>query len=166
MTRKLGMSNAATNLHVPAGKDLYQNHNAKIWGLIPINIKVSSADSGGAFFVFQHNNMGKGGPPRHIHFAQDEWFYAVAGEFIAEIGDKRYVLKPGDSLFAPRMIAHAWACCSNTPGTIITAVSPAGTFEQFIVDTTKYPTLPPQADIEKAFEDHNMKIVGPPLKVD
>lgn len=154
------------NLHVPAGKDLYQQHDAKIWGLIPLHIKVSTSDSGGSLFAFQHTNMGKGGPPRHIHFEQDEWFYAIAGEFIAEVGDKRYTLKPGDSLLAPRMIAHAWACCSNTPGTLITTVTPAGTFEQFIRDTTKSPTLPPMDEIEKAFNAHNMKIVGPPLKVD
>ena len=28
----------------------------------------------------------KGGPARHLHYDQDEWFYAVEGEFIIEVG--------------------------------------------------------------------------------
>ena len=64
------------------------------------------------------------------------------------------------------MIPHAWAHISSQPGTLITLVSPAGTFETFIRDTTKFSTLPSQAEIERAFEMHGMKAVGPPLAVD
>jgi quercetin dioxygenase-like cupin family protein len=151
-------------VYVAAGKDRYDHNQAMIWGLIPLSIRVSTKDTGGELFVFQHTDMGKGGPPRHIHFAQDEWFYAVKGEFAMEIGEEKFRLKPGDSILAPRMISHAWACVSD-PGTLITSLTPAGTFEKFITDTTKYPTLPSPEDIAKAFADHGMKVVGPPLKV-
>ena len=153
-------------VHVAVGKDRFKEEGLMIWGLIPLATKVSAQDTGGELFVFQHTSMGKGGPPRHVHHAQDEWFYVVAGEFAAEIGEEKFLLKPGDSLFAPRKVPHAWAHVSDQPGTLITAVSPAGTFETFIRETTKHATLPPPEEVAKAFEAHGMTVVGPPLEID
>ena len=151
--------------HVPAGKDRDGEHQRKIWGLIPLATKVSSKDTGGSLYIFEHRNMGKGGPPKHVHHDQDEWFYVIAGEFAVEVGDQKYRLKPGDSLFAPRRVPHAWAHIADTPGTIITIASPADTFETFLVDTTKHPTLPSEQEIANAFAAHNMTVVGPPLAI-
>jgi quercetin dioxygenase-like cupin family protein len=135
-----------------------------IWGLIPLAIKVSGEDTGGELLVFQHTSMGRGGPPRHVHHAQDEWFHVVSGEFTAEIGDEKFILRAGDSLFAPRGVPHAWAHV-GTPGegTLITTVTPVGTFEAFIRDTTRHPTVPPEDEVARTFEKHNMTVVGPPL---
>lgn len=153
-------------IYVPAGKDRFAEHELKIWGLIPLAIKVSAQDTGGALLLFVHEKMGKGGPPRHVHFAQDEWFHVIEGEYAFEIGEEKYRLHPGDSLFAPRQIPHAWANISDKPGTLMTMVSPAGTFEAFILDTTKHAVLPSPEEIAKAFADHEMKVVGPPLAVE
>jgi quercetin dioxygenase-like cupin family protein len=153
-------------VHVPQGSDRSSQNKLMIWGLIPLAVKVSSKDTGGSLFVFEHEDMCKGGPPRHIHQEQDEWFYVLAGRYVMEIADKRYELKPGDSLLAPRKIPHAWACVSDEPGTLITAVTPAGSFEDFILDTTRHPKLPSPDEIAKAFRAHGMTVVGPPLKVD
>lgn len=138
-----------------------------IWGLMPLAIKLSSDDTGGELLVFQHANMARGGPPRHVHHAQDEWFYVVAGEFIAEIGNERFTMRAGDSLFAPRQVPHAWAHVGLPgTGTLITTVSPAGTFERFIRDTTLLPTQPSEQDMARTFQEHNMTVLGPPLKID
>jgi mannose-6-phosphate isomerase-like protein (cupin superfamily) len=153
-------------VRVAVGCDRHEKDGAMIWGLIPLAIKLSSNDTAGELLVFQHANMGKGGPPRHVHHAQDEWFYVVAGEFAAEVGDEKFTLRPGDSLFAPRQVPHAWAHVCDKPGTLITTVTPAGTFEKFIRETTLHPTLPSPEDIARAFAAHNMTVVGPPLKVD
>jgi hypothetical protein len=37
-------------------------------------------------YIFEHTNMGKGGPPRHLHYEQDEWFFAIKGDFAMEVG--------------------------------------------------------------------------------
>ncbi len=92
-------------LHVPSGKDRSEEE-LKIWGTIPLQIKVSTEDTDGALFVFEHADMGKGGPPRHFHHEQDEWFYVIEGDFAFEVGDERFTLGPGDSLLAPRMVPH------------------------------------------------------------
>lgn len=151
---------------VPAGKDRFRHENLMIWGRIPLATKVASRDTGGAFYAFQHADMAKGGPPRHVHHDQDEWFYVVAGEFVAEVGDERFTLRPGDSLYAPRAIPHAWACVSDEPGTLLTTVSPAGTFEAFIMEATRHATLPSREKIAEAFERNGMTVLGPPLDID
>lgn len=43
--------------------------------------KLSSRDTQGQLYIFEHRNQSKGGPPRHVHFEQDEWFYVVKGEY-------------------------------------------------------------------------------------
>jgi quercetin dioxygenase-like cupin family protein len=152
-------------VHVSAGNDRFDKNQLSIWGLLPLSIKLSSKDTGGELLVFEHNGIQKGGPPRHVHFAQDEWFYVIKGEFAFEIGDQKLRLGPGETLFAPRNVPHGWAHLGGEPGTLLTTVSPAGTFETFILDTTRHPTLPSPEDVEKAFAAHGMKVVGPPLDV-
>lgn len=109
--------------------------------------------------------MGKGGPPRHLHLAQDEWFYAREGTFAFEVGDQKFTLKPGDSLFAPRMVPHVWAHVGDAPGTLLLAVQPAGTMEEFFRKSVRMPTLPTPEQANAMFAAHGMKVVGPPLSV-
>jgi quercetin dioxygenase-like cupin family protein len=152
-------------VHVSGGKDRFKEDELMIWGLLPLSIKLSAKDSGGELLVFEHNGIRKGGPPRHVHYAQDEWFYVIKGEFAFEVGDEKFRLGAGDTLFAPRNVPHGWAHVSDQPGTLLTTVSPAGTFETFILETTRHPNLPPPEEVEKAFAAHGMKVVGPPLEV-
>ena len=152
--------------HVRAGTDRFNNNGATIWGLLPLADKLSSRDTQGQLYIFEHRNQGKGGPPRHVHFEQDEWFYVVKGEYAFEIGGEKFHLTAGDTMFAPRNIAHGWASIGDEPGTLLTLVSPAGTFEEFLHETTRHSTLPPQEEIERAFAAHNMKVVGPPLDLE
>lgn len=158
------MTATTSAVFVPAGQD--RDHVSRpIWGMIPLDTKVSASDTQGSLYVFQHADMNKGGPPRHIHFHQDEWFYVLKGEFWFEVGDERYTLHAGDSLLAPRNVPHAWACVSDAPGTLMTAVTPAGTFEQFLRETTQTRTLPSPEEIARHFAAHDMEVLGPPLAV-
>jgi quercetin dioxygenase-like cupin family protein len=136
-----------------------------IWGVIPLQIKVSSKDTAGNLFVFEHADMGRGGPPRHFHYDQDEWFYVTKGEFAFLVGDERFTLRPGDSLFAPRMIPHAWAHVGDTPGTLLLAVEPAGSLEAFFMENCAMERPPTPEEAERTFAAHGMEVVGPPLEV-
>jgi mannose-6-phosphate isomerase-like protein (cupin superfamily) len=152
-------------LHVPNGKDR-SDEDLKIWGAIPLQIKVSSEDTDGALFVFEHAGMGKGGPPRHFHHEQDEWFYVIKGDFAFEVGDERFALGPGDSLLAPRIVPHGWAHVGEEPGTLLLAVQPAGSLEAFFRQGCEMTGLPTPEEADRMFADHGMKVVGPPLDVD
>jgi quercetin dioxygenase-like cupin family protein len=158
------MSTATTQRPFIPAPVAHRDRPLMIWGRIPLVPKVSSRATNGALYAFEHTDMAKGGPPRHVHHEQDEWFYVVEGEFIMEVGDQRHHLKRGDSLFAPRKIPHAWACSSDR-GSLLTTVSPAGTFETFLMETTEHATLPSPEEIAAAFEAHEMTVLGPPLAV-
>jgi mannose-6-phosphate isomerase-like protein (cupin superfamily) len=151
-------------LYVPNGRNRFEEE-LMIWGVIPLQIKVSSNDTAGSFFVFEHADMGKGGPPRHFHYEQDEWFYARKGEFAFEVGDERFMLRPGDSLFAPRMIPHAWAHVGEGPGTLLLAVQPAGSLEAFFMENCAMDRPPTPEEAERSFAAHGMRVVGPPLDI-
>jgi mannose-6-phosphate isomerase-like protein (cupin superfamily) len=154
-----------TAVPVRAGQDQFDDNGRMIWGLIPLSIKLSGKDTGGEVLMFEHRDMGKGGPPRHIHLDQDEWFYVVKGSFLFEVDGRMHRLGAGDTLFAPRNIPHGWAHVGEGPGTLLTMVSPVGAFEDFIIGTTLSPTLPSPAEVERAMADHNLMLVGPPLEL-
>jgi gentisate 1,2-dioxygenase len=89
----------------------------------------------------------------------------VKGDYAFEIGGEKFRLTAGDTMFAPRNVTHGWANVGDEPGTLL-LVSPAGTFEEFLHETTRHSALPPREEIERAFAAHNMKVVGPPLDVE
>jgi mannose-6-phosphate isomerase-like protein (cupin superfamily) len=160
-----GLAASQRALYVPNGRNRFEEE-LMIWGVIPLQIKVSSSDTAGRFFVFEHADMGNGGPPRHFHYEQDEWFYATKGEFAFEVGDERFTLRPGDSLFAPRMVPHAWAHVGDEPGTLLLAVQPAGSLEAFFMENSAMDRPPTPEEAERSFAAHGMKVVGPPLGAD
>lgn len=150
--------------HVRAGMDRLNEEGLSIWGLLPLATKLSGKDTDGQLFIFEHRDQGKGGPPRHVHHEQDEWFYVIKGEYAFEIGEQQFRATPGDTLFAPRTVPHGWACVSDEPGTLLTIVSPVGTFETFLRETTEHATLPPPDEVAKAFVAGGMTVTGPPLE--
>ena len=158
------LTRADRAVYVPNGKNRFQEE-LMIWGIIPLQIKVSGKDTNDSFFMFEHAKMGKGGPPRHFHYEQDEWFYAMEGEFAFEVGDEKFILRPGDSLFAPRMVPHVWAYVGDKPGTLLLAVQPAGSLEEFFMKSCGMTRPPTPEEAEKLFAAHGMKVVGPPLAV-
>jgi hypothetical protein len=87
------------------------------------------------------------------------------GSFAFEIGDEKFQRNTGDTVFAPRNVPHGWAHIDDEPGTLLTIVWPAGSFEAFLLETTRHAHLPPPEEVEKAFAAHDMKVVGPPLDV-
>lgn len=163
-TSTQGGARAGKGVYVPNGRDRFEEQ-LMIWGVIPLQIKISTKDSAGELFVFEHAGMGRGGPPRHFHYEQDEWFYAMKGEFAFEVGDERFTLRAGDSLFAPRMVPHVWAYVGSEPGTLLLAVQPAGSLEAFFMESCKLTSPPTPEQAEVQFAAHGMKVVGPPLDV-
>jgi quercetin dioxygenase-like cupin family protein len=128
-----------------------------------IDFKVIPQDGVG-MLILENAFESKGGPPRHLHFDQDEWFYAVEGEFIFDVGQDRFHLQPGDSLLAPRKVPHVWAHTSSSTGRILVGFTPAGQMESFF---RKYMrgNVPPPKDPE-IWRAHGMELLGPPLNVE
>ena len=127
-----------------------------------LDFKVLTNETNRALFIMENRDMVRGGPPRHIHYEQEEWFYFVEGsdEVLMEIGETKLRLKPGDSVLAPRNVPHVWAYLGQQPGRMLFAFTPAARIESFFEETSK-----PDAKVNdpSRFERHGMKLVGPPL---
>lgn len=147
-------------LRVAAGEDRFGEHRGL--GISVINFKVCPQDASG-LLILENTFRQKGGPARHLHHEQDEWFYAIEGEFIIEVGQQRIPLRPGDSLLAPRKVPHVWAYVGDARGRILIAFMPAGNMEAFFREVTKANAMPPQDP--GLWRAHGMELLGPPLSV-
>jgi quercetin dioxygenase-like cupin family protein len=132
-------------------------------GVSTIAFKVVPHDSSG-LLILENTFHARGGLARHLHYDQDEWFYALEGEFLIEVGQERRRLQPGDSLLAPRQVPHVWAYVGDRHGRILITFMPAGGMEAFFREVTKANAMPPQDP--QLWRAYGMELVGPPLAVD
>jgi mannose-6-phosphate isomerase-like protein (cupin superfamily) len=146
---------------VRAGQDRFGDPRGL--GITSLAFKVATGDAGGGLFVIEQTSRTKGGPARHLHYEQEEWFYALEGAFAVEVGGRRVDLKPGDSLLAPRRVAHTWAYTGDGVGRLLIAFTPAGQMEAFFREVTKANAMPPQNP--GLWRAYGMELVGPPLSV-
>jgi mannose-6-phosphate isomerase-like protein (cupin superfamily) len=184
-------------VRVPAGADRYGGRRG--FGTVStIDFKLVPADagplprdtSGGSDgpLVLEITHHAPGGPARHLHHGEDEWFYVLEGAFAFEVGHpacagsgglsgrdpspapdpkpepETALLGPGDSLLAPRGIPHVWASVGPARGRLLIALLPAGRLEAFFVAATAAHAVPPR-DAPDLFRAHGMELVGPPLSL-
>lgn len=145
---------------IAADEDQFEEHRGL--GVSEIKFKVTPKDSDG-IFIIENIFHKKGGPAKHLHYDQDEWFYVVEGEFTLEVGQDTFSLAPGDSVLAPRKVSHVWAYTGSQRGKILIAFMPAGKMEAFFREVTKANAMPPQDP--ELWRAHGMELLGPPLKV-
>jgi quercetin 2,3-dioxygenase len=131
-------------------------------GISTIAFKVMPENPGDPL-ILENSLKAKGGPPRHFHYDQEEWFYILEGEFQFEVGSERFHLEPGDSLLAPRRVPHAWALVGAAQGKILIAFLRSLKMEAYFREVTKANALPPQDSA--LLRVHGMELVGPPLPV-
>ena len=129
-----------------------------------LDIKISGNDTENNLAVFEQTGLSpNGGPPLHIHPFQDEWFYVIDGEYLFQVGEDKYQMKSGDTIFLPRNVQHAFIQLTDK-GKMIVSYLPAGKMEAFFQVTDKWTSPPSKEEIAKVFKDHDMKVVGEPLK--
>jgi mannose-6-phosphate isomerase-like protein (cupin superfamily) len=155
-----------TACHVPAGRDRFRGNKREVFGSRVIDTKVSTLDTDGGLSVSEIVDVEKGGPARHLHHEQEEWFYVIEGQYVIEVGEERYELGPGDSVLAPRKVAHAWAHVGEGTGRLIAALQPAGQIEAFFDELARLDSTPRREDLKRAFGSHGLEFVGPPLSIE
>ena len=79
-----------------------------------LDVKVSGSDNDGGFAMFEQTSLSPGkGTPLHFHHLQDEVFYVVEGSYYFQVGDDKFHLNAGDSIFMPMKVPHAWTQISE-----------------------------------------------------
>jgi quercetin 2,3-dioxygenase len=149
-------------IKVAAGEDRF-NENILLRGVFKFNCKVSGKDTNGQMSVFENICPQKGGPGLHLHPNQDEWFHVLEGVFDFKIGEENFRLKAGDSLFAPRKVAHAFAFVGEGTGKLMLVYQPAGKMEEYYHYASKLTSPPSAEELKKMYYVHGMELVGPEL---
>lgn len=130
-----------------------------------LDVKISGSDTDGDLAIFEQTSLSQGkGTPLHFHYSQDEIFYVIEGSYLFRLGDEKFSLTAGDSIFLPRKVPHAWTQVSEK-GKMIVTVQPAGKLEDFFATMSALDHEPSSAEIKKIFSDNDMEVVGPPLSI-
>jgi mannose-6-phosphate isomerase-like protein (cupin superfamily) len=130
-----------------------------------VTVKVSGRDTDGAFAIVEVPTPMGYGPPLHRHHVENEWFYALEGEYDVQVADSIFHLKPGGSVYGPRMIPHTWRDVGKAPGKLMIVAQPAGHMEAFLEDVASLgpPSQRDPVAYKAVYTKHQMDIVGPPL---
>jgi quercetin dioxygenase-like cupin family protein len=78
--------------------------------------------------------------PMHTHEHEEEYTCVLEGEVGVQIGEEVLVAQPGDLVFKPRGVPHAFWNASDEPARALEIISPAG-FERYFAELA--PLLPP-----------------------
>jgi quercetin dioxygenase-like cupin family protein len=131
-----------------------------------LDVKISGSDTDGGFAMFEQTSLSQGkGTPLHVHHLQNEVFYVVEGAYYFQVGEDKYHLNAGDSIFLPMKVPHAWTQVSEK-GKMTVTFQPAGKMEEFFVTMAALDHEPIAKEIAQIFADHEMQVVGPPLEID
>jgi len=128
--------------------------------------KVSTKDTDGDLYIYESSRVKKGGPNLHVHYDQDEWWYILEGEFVIKVGDKMHHVKPGDSVFGPRGVPHAFSKMGEGTGRMLTTFQPAGKMEEcFIAISEGRMKGKTEIEQDEFRKQHGFERVGPPIDI-
>ena len=105
------------------------------FGGLGVRFMIGGAESGGTFALVEHPIEPRAlAAPIHTHRNEDEYTYVLEGEIGVQVGDEVRIARPGDLVFKPRGVPHAFWNAGDTPARALEIISPAG-FEQYFAET-------------------------------
>jgi quercetin dioxygenase-like cupin family protein len=135
-----------------------------------VSFKATSDNTHGQLWLQEVTGCRGYASPLHRHTLEDEAFYILEGELSIHIGNDMSTAGPGDFLWAPRDIAHAF--CVESDQARFLAMSTASQFDKFFFATGEPAltmNLPPLADgspdidtLVAALARHGVEMIGPP----
>ena len=97
-----------------------------------VRFMIDGARTGGAFSLVEHPLPPRAlGSPVHTHANEDEYSYILEGRVGLQLGDEVVEAKPGDLVFKPRGIPHAFWNAGDEPARLLEIISPAGSENYF-----------------------------------
>jgi quercetin dioxygenase-like cupin family protein len=96
-----------------------------------VRFMIDGERTGGAFSLVEHPLPPRAlGAPVHTHHNEDEYSYVLESRVGVQLGPEVLEAGPGDLLFKPRGVAHAFWNASDEPARLLELISPAG-FEHY-----------------------------------
>jgi mannose-6-phosphate isomerase-like protein (cupin superfamily) len=114
--------------HVPPGEG---SKSLWVFGEL-VTYKVTSAQTGGAYSLFEVATRPGGGPSPHVQHREDESFYVLEGEYEFLDDDGRIVRAgPGSLFYVPRGNLHSHTNVGERYGRALICQTPGGLHESF-----------------------------------
>ena len=145
---------------------------AQLWFLNSlITIRVSSEQGSDAISVIEHLSPRGESPPLHVHHTEDEIFHILEGELRFRVADEDVQVRTGETLLAPKGVAHTYVVESERGRWLVT--TPRGDFERFVRSFSRPaereelpepspPPTPEQAEaMAAACREHGIELIGP-----
>ncbi len=125
---------------------------------------LSADQTGGAIGIFESVSGPGGGPPRHVHEAEDETFVVMSGQLEVWIDGHSRICGPDEAAFVPRGTPHAFRVVGAEPSRHLTIVTPGG-FERFFDVMVDRGLAIPQdmPAITAVAQTFHLRFTGPPL---
>jgi quercetin dioxygenase-like cupin family protein len=112
------------------------------------HIKLTGAETAGAYTLLEESGPAGSGVPLHVHYQEDETFFVLSGSFAFTVSDQSVIAHAGTTVFAPRNVPHSMQVVGDTPGRVLTLVSPPGLERMF----EELSDLPDEPDMEQVEE--------------
>lgn len=131
----------------------------------PFTLLLSGEETNGTFVLMLEEATSGEGPPLHVHHREDEIAYVLEGNVEFQVGEERFTVSAGSTVFLPRGIPHSY----RYPGPGITRVlfwaTPAG-FEGFFIEVealgiANEPNMTAIIDIAGKY---GVEVVGAPMQ--
>ncbi len=97
-----------------------------------VAVKVTAAETGGAYSLFELRIAPTAGLPLHLHRYEDEAVFVLAGTLTLQVADRRFEAETGGYAFVPRSVPHAFTNQGSEPARLLLLVSPGGLRELLI----------------------------------
>jgi mannose-6-phosphate isomerase-like protein (cupin superfamily) len=123
-------------------------------------IRTSSADTSGAYLVFEVEADPRMGVPLHTHDNEEEHFIVVEGTMQIAVGGMMQDFPPGTSVTVGKGVPHAWCNLSRSVVRFIVIFTPGHIEEMFRAIAAKEID---HVDVRDFAHSYGTRIVGPPL---
>jgi mannose-6-phosphate isomerase-like protein (cupin superfamily) len=139
-----------------------------------VTVLISCSEGTDRISLLEHLAAHGDSPPLHIHRDEDEVFHILEGELRFVLGDRTVRALPGQSLVAPKGLAHTYRVEAAAGARWLT-VTCGEKFERFVRAVGRPaagPGLPPRSGPPTAQQaqalaaialQHGIELVGPPL---
>ena len=116
-----------------------------VWlGGLGVRFLIGGEQTGGRFALVEHPIAPRAlAAPTHVHEHEDEYTLVLEGLVGVRIGNEERVAGPGDLVFKPRGVPHAFWNAGDEWARALELISPAG-FERYFSEIA--PLLPPAVD--------------------
>lgn len=137
-------------VHERTATILQPGEGRAIWVLDTLHIdKLSGEETNGGLFVFEIRVPPGGGPPPHIHQAEDEIFYVLHGSISFFVDSSTTELLPGGLVHIPRGVVHTFRNTGTSEAMALVIATPAGLEHYFnAIGTPATESTPPSVTPE------------------